>query len=79
MPHYYCILEGVSKEVLIKNVKIITDCLTFCKGDILASHVWEKKNSELKNYNGELPKIHINELKKYILNIINIHVRTVEE
>ena len=31
MPHYYCILEGVSKEILIENVKIITDCLTFCK------------------------------------------------
>jgi len=67
MPHYYCILEGVSKEILIKNIKTITECLTFCKGDILASHVWEEKNSELKNYNGELPKIHINDLKKYIL------------
>jgi len=67
MPHYYCILEGVCKEILKEKVKIITDCLTFCKGDILGSHVWERKDNELNNYKGELPKIHINELKRYIL------------
>ena len=66
MPHYYCILEGITKEILKNNVKISTNCLTFCKGDILASHVWERRENELYNYKGKIPRIHINDIKQYI-------------
>lgn len=66
LPHYYLILEGVNKEILRNKIKTITECLTFCKGDILCSHVWEKTDGLLYNYQGEIPKIHIEEIKEYL-------------
>jgi hypothetical protein len=66
LPHYWCILEGVEKEILKNNVKILTNCLTFCNGDISASHIWERSTSDLKNYNGEIPKIKFDDIKEYI-------------
>jgi len=66
LPHYWCILEGIEKEILKNNVKIITKCLTFCNGDISASHIWERSTSELKNYKGEIPKIKMDDIKEYI-------------
>lgn len=67
LPHYFFILEGVDKNVLSNCVKITTNCLSFCKGDVICANVWEKPNSKLFNYTGELPIIHIDELKPYLL------------
>jgi len=66
LPHYWCILEGVEKEILKNNVKILTNCLTFCNGDISASHIWERSTSDLKNYKDELPIIKFDDIKEYI-------------
>lgn len=64
LPHYYCILEGVDNLKSISSN--ILDCLTFCKGDILVVNSWEKKDFEVKNYNGVLPTLHINDIKEFI-------------
>jgi len=66
LPHYWCILEGVDKEVLRERVKIMEDCLTFCKGDIVCSHIWERSNGIIYNYTNEIPILHFNEIKEFI-------------
>jgi phage/plasmid-associated DNA primase len=66
LPHYWCILEGIPKETLRDKTKIVTNCLTFCKGDIIASHVWESSSTCIYNYSGELPTIPFNSLESYI-------------
>jgi hypothetical protein len=72
LPHYYFILEGVDKDIMKSRVKITQDCLSFCVGDIIASNVWEKPNAEVFNYKGELPIIHIDTLKPFLLeNVLN--------
>ena len=49
------------------TVKITTDCLKFCKGDIIAANVWERPNSKICNYDGEIPEIEFEELRQYLL------------
>ncbi len=68
LPHYYCILDGIEKGVLKDIIKTTTDCLNFCKGDIVTSHIWEKPNSIFYNYNPEIgiPHIHIDILKNHL-------------
>ena len=66
LPHYYFILDGVDKSIMQKNVKITTDCLSFCNGDIICANIWEKPNVKILNYDNELPIIHIDQLKPYL-------------
>jgi len=66
LPHYWCIVKGIEKNIFINNVKIIKDCLNFCKGDILTSHVWENSNAEIYNYNGFIPVLDFEYIKFFI-------------
>lgn len=66
LPHYWCILDGITKDLLRDKIKITTKCLKFCDGDIVASHIWTKPNKKVLNYNGELPHIHIDDLKEFL-------------
>ena len=49
------------------KVKITTDCLTFCLGDVIASHIWEKPDAVLFKFNGTLPTIHYDDIKPFLL------------
>lgn len=66
LPHYWCIVKGIDKNIFINNVKILKDCLNFCKGDILTSHVWENSNAEIYNYNGYIPTLDFEYIKSFI-------------
>lgn len=68
LPHYWCIVKDIDKNIFINNVKILKDCLNFCKGDILTSHVWENANAEIYNYNGFIPTLDFEYIKYYIKN-----------
>ncbi len=65
LPHFYCILDGISKKDLLEK-KTIQKCFNFAEGDILTNNVWEKKNSIIYNYDNSLPIIHIEELIPYL-------------
>lgn len=67
LPHYFFILDGVEKKNLTDKVLTSVECLKFCKGDILASHVWENPKAILYGFNEKdgLPIIHIDEIKQY--------------
>ncbi len=67
LPHYFFILDGVEKKNLTEKVLTCTKCLKFCKGDLLAGHVWENPKSILYEFdeNVGLPIIHIEEIKQY--------------
>ena len=67
LPHYYFILDGADKNQMKSKVKITTDCLTFCLGDVIASHIWEKPDAVLFNFNGTLPTIHYDDIKPFLL------------
>lgn len=64
LPHYFCIVDGIEKEIFKQGNR--ENCLTFCKGDILTYNVWEKPNTEMLNFNGKIPRIKFEDLKKYI-------------
>jgi hypothetical protein len=40
--------------------------LTFCRGELLTSAVWEKKSSTVYNYNDELPVLKWKDVKQFI-------------
>jgi hypothetical protein len=67
LPHYYFILDGIDKDIMKNNVKITQDCLTFCSGDLIGCNVWEKPDAKIFNYTGELPIIHYDDLRPYLL------------
>lgn len=67
LPHYWCILEGIDKTILKEQVKILKKALTFCDGDLIASHIWEKPDAKIYNWDGELPIIKFDDIKQYII------------
>ena len=49
LPHFFVKLDDLDK---VHNSYI--DCFNIFKGDILINHVWEKKDTELFNYNNNV-------------------------
>jgi hypothetical protein len=65
LPHFIFYITNVPDYVKTGNyIKVIKGF----EGDILFNHAWEKMDSQLYNYNGELPLISWNDLKPLISN-----------
>lgn len=65
-PHFWYKIDGLDTEALkAGGFRNASKNLTFCNdGEILTNHSWEDKNGYVYNWNGEIPTIQWDELKK---------------
>jgi len=64
LPHFYALID-INKEKL-KSVGKLIDCFKDVKADLLFSHIWEKPDAEMHQYDGELPLIKYADIAPYL-------------
>ena len=69
-PHFWYRIEGLDVEALKDGgFRNASKNLTFCNdGEILTNHSWEDKTGYIYNWNGEVPTIKWDDLKKLMKN-----------
>lgn len=67
-PHYWFRLSGLDdKKLKTDGFRNASKNLVFCKdGELLINHTWEKKGGKVYNWDGEIPTIDWNDIKKLV-------------